>query len=692
MSGSWHRYKHAVLRPINHWHAAQRSNFERRAPFAVAQSRHFFNLNSWSSSASWSKAPDLFGVKDLHAPQDFSRLAADAVKQARIDIQRLKTTKVGVVQGLDDISNNLCGIADAAELCRNVHPDNLWVQHGNEAVTMVAEFMSEVNLDHEIFDLLRTAPSEKNLELAVVHKHMKESMEHEGVGLPNEQKDRCLHLLDRELALSFQLSTPGPEPEIWIPKSALHEVQPDSLKGFRTRKGNSDTELLVSAQFAEAVSRVVGEPEARRTAYEAHLQEDPERRAMLLELLQTRQELAQIRGYENWNAYAQRDSILDGSAGIFLDDAWRTLEPKVEEEMDTLRKMKASINLGSALEPWDISFFLQYATEALKTPDSEASVPRLTYSQLLTGVSRICSQMLNVDFVQERGEEARCVWHPSVQKFSLRKDGQILGILYLDCFSRPGKKTQSAQFTLRGSKIVHGKRQIPSTALVCIMHPSAPLPSSVAMTFMHEIGHALHSLLSCTEMQHLSGTRGTVDFVEFPSHLFEYFATDPGAVMQYTPSQKPLEPRKAPFRHIDAAQQLFLAQVDHNFYSCPNSVLDDVNKVYEHVIGGLSPTAQLLTPRALTKFEHLIHYGGSYYCYLLNKAMAAHVWQEGFKNDPFGAAAGERLTVFFRNGSTRQHMQEIERLLPEGAPRLTYRGADPSKLRVSLDAMMNQLM
>lgn len=148
---------------------------------------------------------------------------------------------------------------------------------------------------------------------------------------------------------------------------------------------------------------------------------------------------------------------------------------------------------------------------------------------------------------------------------------RVLGDVYLDLAPRPAKFPGAAHFTLRcgrsnsflgsdgggggGGERNNGKALAASRPAVAIVasfsglrerreennnvfssSPSSsppPLPWLGSMawsettTLLHEGGHALHSLLSRTEFQHLSGTRGPLDVVELPSHVAEWWARLP---------------------------------------------------------------------------------------------------------------------------------------------------------------------
>ena len=147
---------------------------------------------------------------------------------------------------------------------------------------------------------------------------------------------------------------------------------------------------------------------------------------------------------------------------------------------------------------------------------------------------------------------------------SAQSGGRFIGLSSSTYFQRPGKFTGAAHFTVRcgckvlgdkqyqqlregkdthSDKLYHGlssdaSQQLPLVALAFNFPPSdrgeEPLLGlNELTTLFHEWGHALHSLLSRTTYQHLSGTRGALDFVEVPSHLFEYFASEPALLQRW---------------------------------------------------------------------------------------------------------------------------------------------------------------
>jgi len=221
----------------------------------------------------------------------------------------------------------------------------------------------------------------------------------------------------------------------------------------------------------------------------------------------------------------------------------------------------------------------------------------------------------------------------------------------------------------------------------------APLSTAEALTVLHELGHTVHSLLSQTALQHVSGTRGTVDFVEFPSHLFEHFLFEPEFMCAHAidpKTQKPIpeqllhdiQHRRKLVGHIEMSNTLLHSLVDHSLYVKPlgsptiAGMQSAVDASYatlskEHDLTGAFGNHRLvdfLSPPVPSKFDHLVHYSGTYFCYLLDKALSCHVWDRTFKGDPYNKQAGDRLRNFLELGSSEPRLGAILELTGESAP------------------------
>ena len=56
------------------------------------------------------------------------------------------------------------------------------------------------------------------------------------------------------------------------------------------------------------------------------------------------------------------------------------------------------------------------------------------------------------------------------------------------------------------------------------------LSFEMVKTLFHEFGHAINIAVSNTKYQYLSGSRGTLDLVEIPSHFTELYLNEYGFV------------------------------------------------------------------------------------------------------------------------------------------------------------------
>lgn len=195
------------------------------------------------------------------------------------------------------------------------------------------------------------------------------------------------------------------------------------------------------------------------------------------------------------------------------------------------------------LFPWDEGYLINSYKSITSASDTSASAAEssenisdyLSVASCMNGLRFVCANVFGIQMKTEQVSSSEAWTGPEMGGDDLLKcsfsgpEDEPLGFIYFDLYTRPNKFTGAAHFTVRcgcsnywqgaGGGVQHDdcplpEPQLPVVALVFNFARGANLSIQALETFYHEVGHALHSLLSRTKFQHLSGTRGSTDFVE----------------------------------------------------------------------------------------------------------------------------------------------------------------------------------
>jgi oligopeptidase A len=139
----------------------------------------------------------------------------------------------------------------------------------------------------------------------------------------------------------------------------------------------------------------------------------------------------------------------------------------------------------------------------------------------------LISELYGLQFVAAEAP----AWHTDVRYYELKNnDGSLVGGLYMDLHAREGKQGGAWMNDVRGRKLrANGTVQTPVALIVCnfasgVDGKDAMLPHDDVITLFHEMGHALHHLLTEVDELEVSGISGVEwDAVELPSQFMENF-------------------------------------------------------------------------------------------------------------------------------------------------------------------------
>lgn len=354
------------------------------------------------------------------------------------------------------------------------------------------------------------------------------SFEIAGVALPADKQAR-LKEIDAELAklsndFSNNVIAANKLNKIKITDEKLLGDMPQIDKDSAKVEGGWEFSLLAPsyAPFMQYVT----DAKLREQMYKNSVTRAPENEKIIPKLLKLRDEKAKILGFKNYAelAFQFRDAKNPKTAEQYLYSIADIAKPVAQKEYNELKEF-SKIDM----QPWDAAFYSRIMKKELHSLDEAETKPYFEMYATIDGVMDVISQMLDIEF-KEREVKS---WDPNVKYFEVLRDGRIISGIYLDLQTRESKQSgawaNDAAIHYRDANNVEHLAE----AVVVANFPRATkdTPSLLSLgnvsTLFHEMGHALHLMLSTVDERDVSGYEVDWDVVEFPSQFLESFWLNP---------------------------------------------------------------------------------------------------------------------------------------------------------------------
>ncbi|WCL50153.1 M3 family metallopeptidase [Leptospira sp. GIMC2001] len=492
-----------------------------------------------------------------------------------------------------------------------------------------------------------------------------------GVDLPSEQKDRLKAINIRLSECSNQFSqnildaTNSYEKIITDPKD-VEGIPESDLRAATV----SDNQYKFTLQIPSYMAYMTYGPNRsiREELYRAYTTRAPQNGALIEEILQLKKELASLLGFSDYSEYSLAVKMADSTKSVldFLNGLASKARPLAEKELRELQVFASSKGLDK-LESHDVAFYSELLKKETLHFNEEEYRPYFEKEKLVAGGFQFLEKLLGIQFKLINVD----VWEPTVQVFELSRNNSPFARLYVDLEARQDKKGGAWMHNWHSRHKTDGTTILPTAFIVGNFPPSLPdnpslLRHNDVVTFFHEMGHALHHLMTVIEEPFVSGINGVEwDAVEFPSQFLENFAYEREALKFFAYHYKTGEPipdsmiqKLIDTKNFQSAmgvvRQLEFAIFDLKIHKeCPDE--EGVQKILDSV----RKEVAVLIPPAYNKFQngfsHIFAggYAAGYYSYKWAELLSANAFFRFVDNGIFDSKLSESYceNILFKGGS-----------------------------------------
>lgn len=397
--------------------------------------------------------------------------------------------------------------------------------------------------------------------------------------------------------------------------------------------------------------------------------------ALVAKMAELRAKKADILGYETFAHYQLEERMAKTPENVFklLEDLLSYSVPVAKKEAAEFQKLLDKDEKGAKLEAWDMYYYAEKVRQQKYDFDAEQTRPYFEIDNVRQGCFETLTKLYGISFT-ERTDIS--VYAEDVRVFEAKNEkGEHVGILYWDPFTRDSKQSGAWCNEYRGQYRQNGKNTT-CIITVCFNYAKAPngrttLTADEAATVFHEMGHAIHQLLSDCTYPSVSGTNVARDFVELPSQVLEHWCFEPEVLAMYAKNEKGevipealLSRMKAvgTFNQGFAFSELLAASyLDMCFHSIKAGEKVNTQEFEKAAMNKIGMISQIPPRYRSTYFSHCFGDGGysaGYYSYTWSEWLDADAF-EAFKEagNIFDPATAAKFKILLSSGSTKDAMQ-----------------------------------
>ena len=417
---------------------------------------------------------------------------------------------------------------------------------------------------------------------------------------------------------------------------------------------------------------------------------------IVLEIMKLRTEKANLLGFPTSAAYLLDDKMaktpeaVDAFLAKIMDASMRRAKEEIADMQEIMDEDVAAGRLpaGTKIAPWDWFWYAEKVRARKYALDEEQTKPYFQVDSVRKGVFYAAEKIYGIHIEEAPDVE---VYNPAVKAYKLTDaDGSLLGIFYVDYFSRDTKRGGAWMNNFRDQYVDASGRDVrPIIVNVCNFPPESPSLLTVdnVTTAFHEFGHALHGFLTRCRYRTVSGTSVARDFVETFSQFNENWAFQKDILSHYANDYRTGEP--IPDELV--AKIVNALKFNQGFTTgelCAASILDmkwhemtaeqlaaftdaaSIRAFEEKVCQEMGLIDEIIPRYRTTYFNHIFNsgYSAGYYSYLwsevLDKDAFEYFQQQGIYNPE---VALKFRQTFLEKGGSEEPMTLYEQ----------FRGAQP---------------